>query len=70
MRPGGGQGTISIYICRLTNIGIPILVIRRSHDSLIFIMEIFIPGKTVFILRRPPGRDEEITEEGKQEGRC
>ena len=25
---------------------------RRSHDSLIFIMEISIPGKTVFILRR------------------
>ena len=28
--------------------------IRRSHDRLIFIMEITIPRKTVFILRRGP----------------
>ena len=34
----------------LTSIGIPIIKIRRSHDPLIFLMEILIPGKTVFIL--------------------
>ena len=28
--------------------------VRWSHDSLILIMEIFIPGKTVFILKRAP----------------
>ena len=33
---------------------IPIIKIRRSGDRLIFIMEITIPGKTVFILRRGP----------------
>ena len=30
--------------------GIPIVKIRRSHDRLIFIMEISIPGKAFFIL--------------------
>ena len=35
-----------------TSIGIPIVKIRRSHGRLIFIMEIHIPEKTVFILRR------------------
>ena len=40
----------------LVNIGIPIIKIRWSHDHLIFIMEIPIPGKTVFILRWGPGR--------------
>ena len=29
--------------------------IRQSDNSLVFIMEIPIPGKTVFILRRGPG---------------
>ena len=36
-------------ICHLAIIGI-----RRSHDRVIFIMEISIPGNTVFILRREP----------------
>ena len=31
--------------------GIPIIKIRRSHNSLIFIIEIPISGKTVFIMR-------------------
>ena len=38
------------------NIGIPIIKIRLSHDRVIFITEIPIPGKTVSILRRGPGR--------------
>ena len=42
---------ISSYLYK----GTPIIKIRRSHDLLIFIMEIPIPGKTVFILRRGPG---------------
>ena len=48
------QGPNSIKICRLTSIGIPIIKIRWSHDCLIFIMEIPIPGRTVFILRWGP----------------
>ena len=32
------EWTVSILRCRLTNIGIPIIKIRRSHDRLIFIM--------------------------------
>ena len=36
---------VSIYSCRLTRIGIPMLKIRRSHDRLIFNMGIPIPGK-------------------------
>ena len=43
---------ISIYRCRLTSIGIPMLKIRPFHDHFIFNMGIAIPGKTVFILRR------------------
>ena len=46
---------VSIQICRLANIGISIIRIRRFHDRLVFIMEIPIPGKTVFILKRSPG---------------
>ena len=38
-------GTVSIQVCRLTIIGIPMLKIRRSHDRLIFNMGIPIPGK-------------------------
>ena len=34
---GGGRG-LTIYKCRLTSIGIPMMKIRRSHDRLIFIM--------------------------------
>ena len=46
----------SVYIQRwpLTSIKIPIIKIRWSHDSLIFIMQISIPGKTVFVLRPGP----------------
>ena len=50
------QGTVSIYRCHFTNIGIPMLKIRRSPDRLIFNMGIPYLGKTVFILRRGPGR--------------
>ena len=37
--------------CCLFIKGIPIIKIRWCHDRLIFIMEITIPGKTIFILR-------------------
>ena len=54
------------------SIRVPIIKIRRSHDRLIFIMEIHIPGKTVFILRQGPyrvwrerGRRKERWEEGR-----
>ena len=40
---------------RLTNIGIPIIMIRLSHDRPIFIMGIPIPAKMVFMLRQGPG---------------
>ena len=46
---------VSINSFRLIGIGIPTIKIRRSHDRIIFITEIPIPGKTVFILRRDPG---------------
>ena len=36
----GCLGPVSIWRCRLTSIGIPIIKIRRSHDRPIFIMEI------------------------------
>ena len=39
------QGVVSMLRCRLTNIGIPMLKIRRSHDRPIFNIEIPIPGK-------------------------
>ena len=39
-------------IKHLTNTGIPIIKIRRSEDRLIFVMEITVPGKTVFVLKR------------------
>ena len=48
------QGPVSIWRC-LTSIGIPSIKIRRSHDRLIFIMEIPISRKTVFILIQGPG---------------
>ena len=38
---------VSIKRCCLTSIGIPIIKIRRSHDRLIFIMEIPKPGKII-----------------------
>ena len=45
---------VSIQRCR--RIGISMAKIRRSRDRLTFNMGIPIPGKTVFILRRPGGR--------------
>ena len=35
---------------------IPIIKIRRSHDSLIFLMG-YLPGNVVFILKDPGGPD-------------
>ena len=49
-------GTISIEKCCLTSIGITMLKVRRSCDRLNFNMGIPYMGKTVFILRRGPGR--------------
>ena len=43
---------VSILSCHFTSVWIPIMKIRRSHDHLTFIMEIPIPGKTVFILKQ------------------
>ena len=40
----------------LTSIGISIIKIRRYHNCLIAIMEILLHGKTIFILRRGPGK--------------
>ena len=40
--------------CVNTSEGTPIIKIKWSDYSLIFIMEILIPGKTVFILKRGP----------------
>ena len=39
-----GLRAVSIWSCRLTGIGIPIIKIRQSHDRLIRIMEIPIQG--------------------------
>ena len=50
---------VSIKRCRLTNIGISMLKIRRSRDRLIFNMEIPYLGKTVFILKTGPWIHEE-----------
>ena len=47
-------GPVSISRCRLTSLGIPIIKIRLSWDSLIFIMGIPIPVKRVFLLRQGP----------------
>ena len=49
--PQGGRLNINMSSYQYR---IPIIKIRRSGDRLIFIMEITIPGKTVFILRRGP----------------
>ena len=48
------QGPASIKRCGLTSSEIAIIKIRRPHDYFIFIIEIPIPQKTVFILRRGP----------------
>ena len=42
---GPSEDRLSIWRCRLTSIGIPILKIRRSRDRLIFNMAIPVPGK-------------------------
>ena len=51
---GVGVG-VSILSCRLAGIEIHIIKIRRSDDDLIFIMEIWIPRKTIIMLRQDPG---------------
>ena len=43
---------VSIQRCCLVNIGCPIIKIRLSHNHLIFIIEIHIPEKMVFILKQ------------------
>ena len=48
-------GSVLIWIFGLTTKGIPIVKIRWSHDHLIFIKQIPIPGKMVFIFRWLPG---------------
>ena len=48
------QGAVSIKTCRLTNIGIPLLKIRRSRDHLIFNMEIPILEKDGLYIKRAP----------------
>ena len=48
------RGAVPIWICCLTSIGISIIKISQSHDHLIFIMEISIPGMTIFVLRQGP----------------
>ena len=51
----GQLGPIAIYRCHITSIRIPITKIRRSYDRRIIIIEIPIPGKTMYIFRRGPG---------------
>ena len=53
-------GSVSIYRCGLTSIEIPSINIRRSHDRLIFIIQISIPGKTFFILGQGPDDHDDI----------
>ena len=52
---GPGPEVVSILRYCLANIGIPMLNIRRLWDRLVFIIDIFIPGKTVLMLRRGLG---------------
>ena len=52
---GGGGGGVLIQRFRLNSIGIPMVKIRRSRNSLIFNMGIPTPGKMVSILRRGGG---------------
>ena len=49
------QVAISVQRRHLTSIGNHIIKITWSYDCLIFIMDILIPEKTVFILRWAPG---------------
>ena len=44
-------GAVSIWRCYLYSVWIIYIKIRRSHDRFIFIIEILIPGKTLFIPR-------------------
>ena len=50
----GNLGPDSIYRCRLTSIGIPMLKIRRSRDRLVLNMEIPIPGKDGLYIETGP----------------
>ena len=56
LEPVWHQGDIWIQRCHLASVGrhCP-LKIRQSHDPLIFIMGISIPGKTIFVLKSDPG---------------
>ena len=47
-------GTVSIWRCRLTSIGIPMLKIRRSRDHLIFNIGIPIPKKDGLYIESGP----------------
>ena len=53
--------------CRLTNIGIPIIKIRRSHYLLVVTMEIPIAERMVFILRQGPGS---VAKESRKTTNC
>ena len=44
----------------------PLMKIRRSHDRLIFIKEISIPGKMVFILKQGPAGEAALQGVGMQ----
>ena len=46
------MGSLNINMPYKDNIGIPIIKIRQSHDCLILIMGIPIPGKMVFLLKQ------------------
>ena len=48
-------GAVSIWMCRLTIIGISMWKITWPHDHLVFNMGIPTAGKTVFILKHGPG---------------
>ena len=53
-RNGLGPFSACMSACCLTNIRIPIIKMRWSHDNLISIMEIPMPKMTVFKLKRAP----------------
>ena len=46
------QGSVSILIYRFSSTCIPVIKLRQSHDCLIIMMEMPMPGKMFFILKR------------------
>ena len=54
------QGPISIKQCHITSVEILIIKMKWTHDYLIFMKEISIPGKMVFILKQ--GSDDNKTQ--------